>query len=129
MEISEDQGNVLLAGDLFVRGFEAELLDVVGEGDGAVAGLVDVSGSEPVVFDAGFFDGLHLRLEGGVADLCVFDPDAEWAVTPDQLRSQSKHSPFDAATSGTRLPGRVRHTLVAGTVAYAASAPSAANAE
>ncbi|HEX4510401.1 MAG TPA: dihydroorotase, partial [Burkholderiaceae bacterium] len=62
-------------------------------------------------------------VEGGVADLCVFDPDAEWSVTPQALRSQGKHSPFDAATSGTRLPGRVRHTLVAGTIAYTTGTP------
>jgi len=59
-------------------------------------------------------------VEGGVADICVFDPEAEWQVTPAALRSQGKHTPFDAASSGTRLPGRVRHTLVAGTLAYSA---------
>jgi dihydroorotase len=60
-------------------------------------------------------------VEGGVADICVFDPEAEWQVTPAVLRSQGKHTPFDAATTGMRLPGRVRHTLVAGTPAYGAS--------
>ena len=59
-------------------------------------------------------------VEGGVADICVFDPDAEWQVTPGALRSQGKHTPFDAASSGTRMPGRVCHTLVAGTLAYSA---------
>jgi len=57
-------------------------------------------------------------VEGGVADLCVFDPDEVWAVTPDALRSQGKHTPFSHATSGTPLTGRVRATLVAGTVAF-----------
>ncbi|MET0382503.1 MAG: dihydroorotase [Burkholderiaceae bacterium] len=63
-------------------------------------------------------------VEGGVADLCVFDAGAEWQVTPDMLRSQGKHTPFGAASSGMRMPGRVRHTLVAGTLAYSA-APAA----
>jgi dihydroorotase len=67
-------------------------------------------------------------VEGGVADICVFDPNAEWQVTPDALRSQGKHTPFDAASSGTRMPGRVRHTLVAGTLAYSAPAADAATA-
>ncbi|MBQ0960166.1 dihydroorotase [Ideonella sp. 4Y11] len=58
--------------------------------------------------------------EGGVADLCVFDPAAIWQVEPAGLRSQGKHTPFDFATSGTALPGRVRATVVAGTVAYLA---------
>ena len=60
--------------------------------------------------------------EGGVADLCVFDPAAEWQVTPEVLVSRSKHTPFAATSTGTCLPGRVRHTLVAGTVAYSAAA-------
>ena len=58
--------------------------------------------------------------EGGVADLCVFDPSNVWQVEPGALKSQGKHTPFDFATSGTALPGRVRATLVAGTVAYQA---------
>jgi dihydroorotase len=53
-----------------------------------------------------------------VADLCVFDPDATWAVQPRELKSQGKHTPFDFASTGVALPGRVRATLVAGTVAY-----------
>lgn len=59
-------------------------------------------------------------VEGGVADLCVFDPSAEWAVEPSALASQGKHTPFAFASTGMRLPGRVRATLVAGTVAYEA---------
>jgi dihydroorotase len=54
--------------------------------------------------------------EGGVADVCVFDPQAEWAVSGDVLRSQGKHTPF----SSYELPGRVRCTLVGGQFAYEA---------
>ncbi len=53
-------------------------------------------------------------VEGGVADLCLFDPAARWQVAPAALRSQGKHSPF----SGLELPGQVRCTIVAGGVAY-----------
>jgi len=56
-------------------------------------------------------------VEGGVADVCVFDPDARWVVTPAALRSQGKHTPF----AGYELPGRVRFTLVAGHVAHEAT--------
>ncbi|HSI56865.1 MAG TPA: dihydroorotase [Ideonella sp.] len=59
-------------------------------------------------------------VEGGVADLCVFDPDAVWQLTPAALKSQGKHTPFDFQITGMALPGRVRATLVAGTVAYQA---------
>jgi dihydroorotase len=59
-------------------------------------------------------------VEGGVADLCVFDPDAVWQVQPGALRSQGKHTPFDFGITGMALPGRVKATVVAGTVAYQA---------
>jgi len=51
---------------------------------------------------------------GGVADVCVFDPQTEWVVQPDMLRSQGKHTPF----SGYELPGRVRCTIVGGQIAF-----------
>lgn len=57
-------------------------------------------------------------VEGGVADVCVFDANASWAVTPEALASQGKHTPFAFASSGFELPARVRCTLVAGHVAY-----------
>jgi len=60
-------------------------------------------------------------VEGGVADVCIFDPAAEWPVTPDRLASQGKHTPFAFASTGMALPGRVRTTLVAGTIAYEAA--------
>jgi dihydroorotase len=60
-------------------------------------------------------------VEGGIADVCVFDPAARWQVTPQALRSQGKHTPFAFERSGYELPGRVRATLVAGTLAYDAA--------
>ncbi|MBB2486602.1 dihydroorotase [Mitsuaria sp. WAJ17] len=57
-------------------------------------------------------------VEGGVADLCLFDAAARWAVEPAQLLSQGTHTPFAFEISGFELPGRVKTTLVAGTLAY-----------
>jgi len=57
-------------------------------------------------------------VEGGVADICIFDPASEWAVQRGELASRGKHTPFAFASTGMALPGRVRATLVAGTVAY-----------
>ena len=54
---------------------------------------------------------------GGVADLCIFDPNTSWTVQPDALRSQGKHTPF----GGHEMPVRVRATLVGGQVAYQAA--------
>jgi dihydroorotase len=56
-------------------------------------------------------------VEGGMADLCVFDANARWVVAPSELRSQGKHSPF----SGYEVPGRVHYTVVAGQVAFECS--------
>ena len=61
-------------------------------------------------------------VEGGVADVCMFDPAARWPVRAGALLSQGKHTPFAFAASGMELPGRVRATLVAGSVAFDARA-------
>ncbi len=53
-------------------------------------------------------------VDGGVADVCVFDPGADWTVTPADLRSQGRNTPF----TGHELPGRVRCTIVGGQLAY-----------
>ena len=53
---------------------------------------------------------------GAQADVCIVDPQANWQVTPQNLKSQGKFTPF----SGYDLPGRVRFTLVHGQVAYQA---------
>lgn len=55
-------------------------------------------------------------VDGGVADVCIFDPNAAWTVTPAALRSQGRHTPF----AGHELPGVVRYTIVGGQVAYEA---------
>jgi dihydroorotase len=39
------------------------------------------------------------------------------------LASQGKHTPFSFGSTGMALPGRVRATLVAGTVAFEAPRP------
>ena len=59
---------------------------------------------------------------GGVADVCIFDPAVTWTVAPQALASQGKHTPFAFDATGFALPGRVRATLVAGTVAFEAAA-------
>jgi len=51
----------------------------------------------------------YLRL-GGPADLCLFDPEAAWTVTPASLASLGKNSPY----LGLELQGRVRYTLIDG---------------
>jgi len=55
-------------------------------------------------------------LDGGVADVCIFDPRAAWQVQPQRLRSQGRNTPF----AGHELPAGVRCTIVGGQVAYEA---------
>jgi dihydroorotase len=47
---------------------------------------------------------------GAPADVCLFDPDEAWVVSPSTLASQGHHTPF----AGREVVGRVRATLVAG---------------
>lgn len=54
---------------------------------------------------------------GAVADICVFDPAAYWVVTPAELKSHGRHTPF----SGLELPGVVRATVAGGQLAYQAA--------
>ena len=61
-------------------------------------------------------DSVGRLVEGGWADVCIFDPAAHWTVSPQALCSQGKHTPF----AGYELPARVRYTLVAGKVVHEA---------
>lgn len=51
---------------------------------------------------------------GAAADVCIFDPAANWTLTPDALRSRGKNSPW----LGYPMTGQVRRTLVDGRVVY-----------
>ncbi len=53
---------------------------------------------------------------GAVADVCIFDPAAEWQLNAHSLKSRGKNSPW----LGQRLTGKVRATLVGGRVVFAA---------
>ena len=55
----------------------------------------------------------HLGV-GANADICVFDPEARFTVTPKTLKSQGKNTPF----LGLELPGVVRATVIDGHLDY-----------
>jgi len=48
------------------------------------------------------------------ADLCIFDPNQYWKMEPAALKSQGKNTPF----LGMELQGRVKYTLVDGSIVY-----------
>ena len=52
--------------------------------------------------------------QGAAADICVFDPAADFVVSRENLRSQGKNTPF----LGMVFPGRVRYTLIDGHMAF-----------
>ena len=60
-------------------------------------------------------NGGHLAV-GTTADVCVFDPEANWQLTPEALKSRGKNSPW----LGYMMTGRVKATLVGGRVVYQA---------
>lgn len=51
---------------------------------------------------------------GATADVCVFDPAANWLVTPEALKSRGKNSPW----LGYAMNGQVRATLAEGRLVY-----------
>lgn len=51
---------------------------------------------------------------GANADICIFDPAANWKVEAKALASQGKHTPF----LGYEVSGQVKATIVAGHIAY-----------
>ncbi len=51
---------------------------------------------------------------GAPANICIFDPDRYWTVTPKTLVSHGKNSPV----TGWELKGRVTHTLLAGKLVH-----------
>ncbi|MDO9054890.1 MAG: dihydroorotase [Gallionella sp.] len=55
----------------------------------------------------------HLSV-GAHADICIFDPQTNWRVTPAALKSQGKNTPFN----GYEMQGRVRYTLLDGQMVY-----------
>lgn len=54
---------------------------------------------------------------GSNADIAIFDPEQVWTVTPNQLVSQGKNTPF----LGIEMMGKVQYTLLHGQITYQAN--------
>jgi dihydroorotase len=84
---------------------------LVGEGVIDLPTLVDRMSCQPAkVF--GLLGGT--LAPGGVADVTVFDPRAEWTVDPSAFRSKSRNTPF----GGWKVKGQARYTIVGGRVVF-----------
>ena len=55
----------------------------------------------------------HLS-EGAVADIAIFDPEAEWEVKEEEFASKASNTPY----IGKVLKGKVTHTIVDGKLVY-----------
>ncbi len=53
---------------------------------------------------------------GALADVTIFDPDEQWTVDPQQFASKGKNTPL----AGLTLKGKVRYTILGGTLVYQA---------
>jgi len=51
---------------------------------------------------------------GHKADICIFDPNCQWTLTPDNMHSLGHNSPF----LGWEFKGKVSYTLINGRVVY-----------
>jgi dihydroorotase len=51
---------------------------------------------------------------GAAADICIFDPETSWTLTPESLKSRGKNSPW----LGYQMNGKVRRTLVDGRIVF-----------
>ncbi len=56
---------------------------------------------------------------GRAADICIYDPEAEWTPTADSVRTRGCNSPF----YGTPMRGQVVATIQGGRIAYERSKP------
>ncbi|MBE5932219.1 MAG: dihydroorotase [Lachnospiraceae bacterium] len=52
--------------------------------------------------------------EGAVADIAIFDPEAEWEVKEEEFASKASNTPY----IGKMLKGKVTHTIVDGKLVY-----------
>jgi len=57
--------------------------------------------------------GGHLSINAD-ADIAIFNPQTEWVVTANQLKSEGKNTPF----LGNAVLGKVNHTLLHGQITY-----------
>ena len=58
-------------------------------------------------------DAGTLRVGAG-ADICIFDPEAHWTLTEENIASAGKNTPF----KGWDFKGKVMHTLFGGKLVY-----------
>lgn len=51
---------------------------------------------------------------GKSADIVLFDPNEQYTVSANEMKSKAKNTPFD----GVKLTGRVKYTILNGKIVY-----------
>ncbi|KAL1677272.1 hypothetical protein EV122DRAFT_252652 [Schizophyllum commune] len=111
-----DDGNIMKAwGGCSSLGLGLSLLwtEAQKRGDIALADIVRWT-SRKTAEHAGLAARKGQLREGYDADLVIFDPDASWTVTKEQMNFKNKLSPYEGLT----LRGRVEQTWLRGGLAY-----------
>lgn len=49
-----------------------------------------------------------------IADICIFNPDTEWTLNSETLKSRGKNTPFH----GWNFTGKITHTIINGAITY-----------
>jgi dihydroorotase len=68
----------------------------------------------PLPFNNPIPRGLGTLRIGAIADITIFDPEAEWVVDPQAFASKGKNTPW----AGRLLKGKVMATVVGGKIVY-----------
>ena len=94
----------------------AALLALVHRGDISLNTLVSRLTCDPARILAGgrFASELGSLKPGAIADIVIFDPNAQWMVDTSQFASKGKNTPL----AGSMLKGKVMATIFGGKVAY-----------
>lgn len=92
----------------------AALLFLVHNGELDLLTMVSRLTSGPAAVLGTRYSGLANLLEKSVADITIFDPQAEWLVAGDILVSKGRNTPF----KGQSLRGKTTATIVEGNMVY-----------
>jgi dihydroorotase len=98
-----------------ISGLETALGSLMGLVHGGELDLVTLISKlthEPAAFLCR--DDIGTLKPGSVADVVIFDPEAEWVVNPEEFASKGKNTPL----TGALLKGKVMMTIVGGEAAY-----------
>lgn len=90
------------------------LMGLVHSGELTLPELISRLSCEPAKLLGGKHGRLGTLAAGALADVTIFDPDADWLVDTKEFISRGKNTPLD----GSKLKGRVMATIFNGEIVY-----------